>query len=149
MSEQYPGGWMTKSPPTPSGPYQDGAAPGVWTLDQVAYWQKQGLWPIAGNAAPIGLFGGGSASGNTIDQVVFASTSNATDFGDLTVARQSPAACASATRGVWAGSGAAYSNVIDYVEFATKGNASDFGDLPSPTSCWCRRIWYVSPNKTK
>ena len=41
----------------PAGPFQDGAAPGVWTLDQQALWQKQGLWPIAGNAAPIGLFG--------------------------------------------------------------------------------------------
>jgi len=32
----------------PTGPYQNGAAPGVWTLDQVAYWTKQGLWPTAG-----------------------------------------------------------------------------------------------------
>ena len=37
-------------PVAPAGPYENGAAPGVWTLDQVAYWQKQGLWPIAGNA---------------------------------------------------------------------------------------------------
>jgi len=36
-------------PVAPAGPYENGAAPGVWTLDQVAYWQKQGLWPIAGN----------------------------------------------------------------------------------------------------
>ena len=39
-------------PVAPAGPYQNGAAPGVWTLDQVAYWQKQGLWPIAGNVKP-------------------------------------------------------------------------------------------------
>lgn len=38
-------------PVAPAGPYQDGAAPGVWTLDQVAYWQKQGLWPTAGRIA--------------------------------------------------------------------------------------------------
>jgi len=36
-------------PVAPAGPFDTGAAPGVWTLDQVAYWQKQGLWPIAGN----------------------------------------------------------------------------------------------------
>lgn len=36
-------------PVAPAGPYETGAAPGVWTLDQVAYWQKQGLWPLAGN----------------------------------------------------------------------------------------------------
>ena len=33
----------------PAGPLANGAAPGVWTLDQQAFWQKQGLWPIAGN----------------------------------------------------------------------------------------------------
>ena len=33
----------------PTGPYQNSSAPGVWTLDQQAYWQKQGLWPTAGN----------------------------------------------------------------------------------------------------
>ena len=36
----------------PTGPYQNSAAPGVWTLDQQAYWQKQGLWPTAGNIDP-------------------------------------------------------------------------------------------------
>lgn len=50
MSQQWPGGLIRKTPVTPTGPYQNGAAPGVWTLDQVAYWQKQGLWPIAGNS---------------------------------------------------------------------------------------------------
>jgi hypothetical protein len=39
-------------PVAPTGPFQNGRAPGVWTLDQAAYWTKQGLWPIAGNAAP-------------------------------------------------------------------------------------------------
>jgi len=55
-------------PVPPAGPYADGAAPGVWTLDQVAFWNQQGLWPIAGNLAPIGLFGGGNAPTNVIDQ---------------------------------------------------------------------------------
>ena len=38
-------------PVAPAGPYETGAAPGVWTLDQEAYWQKQGLWPTAGTVA--------------------------------------------------------------------------------------------------
>lgn len=42
MSEQYPGGWMTRNPPTPNGT----TAPGLWTLSQQAGYQKQGLWPI-------------------------------------------------------------------------------------------------------
>ena len=45
MSNQYPGGLITKTPVTPAGPSATGAASGVWTLEQAAYWQKQGLWP--------------------------------------------------------------------------------------------------------
>ena len=53
-------------PVPPAGPYQDGAAPGVWTLDQVAFWNQQGLWPTAGNLAPLGVFAGGTgADGST------------------------------------------------------------------------------------
>ena len=52
MSEQYPGGWMTKSPPTPSGPLASDTAPGLWTLSQVAGFVKQGIWPTAGNVPP-------------------------------------------------------------------------------------------------
>lgn len=48
MSKKYPGGIITKSPATPTGPYQTGTAPGVWTMDQASYWIKQNLWPTAG-----------------------------------------------------------------------------------------------------
>ena len=50
MSKKYPGGLITKTPVAPAGPFQDDAASGVWTLSQAAYWQEQGLWPIAGNS---------------------------------------------------------------------------------------------------
>ena len=48
MSERYPGGIITKTPVTPSGPYQNGTAPGIWTLDQQLQFQQQGIWPTAG-----------------------------------------------------------------------------------------------------
>ena len=51
MSNKYPGGFITASPVAPAGPFQDDAASGVWTLSQAAYWQEQGLWPIAGNSS--------------------------------------------------------------------------------------------------
>jgi hypothetical protein len=57
--KDYPGGVIRPTPVVPQGPFQDGAAPGVWTLDRVADYIKQGIWPTAGNVAPIGLFGGG------------------------------------------------------------------------------------------
>ena len=52
MSKQYPGGFITKTPVVPAGPYQCGAASGIWTLDQAMNYTKQGIWPIAGNARP-------------------------------------------------------------------------------------------------
>lgn len=53
MSKTWPGGLIRKTPVTPAGPYQNGAASGIWTLDQAEYWTKQGLWPIAGNTLPV------------------------------------------------------------------------------------------------
>lgn len=118
-------------PVPPAGPFQDGAAPGVWTLDQVAYWQKQGLWPIAGNLA-LGIFGGGSTYSNVIDYINISAPGNATDFGDLITTPEQVSSCSSSTRGIFAGgltSDTTKTNVIQYVTIASTGNATDFGDL--------------------
>ena len=48
MSKRYPGGIITKSPATPTGPFENGTAPGVWTLEQQMQYQQQGIWPTAG-----------------------------------------------------------------------------------------------------
>jgi hypothetical protein len=65
--KQFPGGIVTKNPTAPTGPYETSTAPGIWTLDQVANYIKQGIWPIAGNEAPptvIGqAYGGGFYAG--------------------------------------------------------------------------------------
>ena len=80
------------------------------------------------------LFSGGTTPGtsdyvNTIDYVTTGSTGNATDFGDLTVARSYGSALSSSTRAVYcAGQSPSASNVIDYVTTASTGNATDFGD---------------------
>ena len=68
---------------------------------------------------------------NTIDYVTIASTGNANDFGDITIARRHQGECASSTRGICVG-GFGYSNnlnVIDFISISTLGNAADFGDL--------------------
>jgi hypothetical protein len=49
MSRRWTGGIVRPTPITPTGPLGFGTAPGVWTIDQVAYWLRQGVWPIAGN----------------------------------------------------------------------------------------------------
>ena len=82
-----------------------------------------------------GLFGSGfesPASVNTIDFITIASTGNAQDFGDLTVARRNGrAACSSPTRGIFAAGfvDPANTNTIDFVTIASTGDAIDFGNL--------------------
>ncbi len=49
MSERFPGGVISKTAPVPTGPYENGTAPGIWTLEQQAEFVRQGIWPIAGN----------------------------------------------------------------------------------------------------
>ena len=67
---------------------------------------------------------------NVIDKFPFSSDGNATDVGDLTVARGGAAGQSSSdngyTSGGWAPPG---SNVIDKFAFSSDGNATDVGDL--------------------
>ena len=70
--------------------------------------------------------------GNTIDYITIASTGNATSFGNLSLGRSDPAACADATRGVVGGGyayGYAKTDRIDYITIQTTGNATYFGTL--------------------
>jgi len=82
-----------------------------------------------------GIFAGGRSPSysNIIEYVSIASTGNATDFGDLTVARQlAHQLISSNTRGAFAGglsSSVTYQDTIDYITVASTGNASDFGNL--------------------
>jgi len=102
---------------------------GVWSLKDVLKGVKNGSWPLASR----GVFGGGITSSsytNVVDYVTIQTTGNATDFGDLTAARNELAACSDATRGVFGGGYlGSYTNVLDYVTIQTAGNATDFGDL--------------------
>jgi hypothetical protein len=83
-----------------------------------------------------GVFGGrftpaaNNIAINVIDYITFASTGNATYFGDLTVARAGAFACSNAVRGVFAGGQTPTAvNTIDYITITSIGNAIDFGDL--------------------
>jgi hypothetical protein len=92
-----------------------------------------------------GLFAGGRTSAgsgftsnsNIIDYITIASTGNAIDFGDLTVARGQLAAASSSTTAIFAGgenTSGVRLNTIDYVTIASIGNATDFGDLSAAIS---------------
>ena len=70
---------------------------------------------------------------NVIDFCTIASTGDASDFGDLTAARDGGGVCSSPIRGVCGGGfDSGNSNIIDFVTIASSGvNASNFGDLTS------------------
>jgi len=74
--------------------------------------------------------GGGPPSVNVIEKFPFATDANATDVGDLTVARWGVAGQSSTLSGYTSGGyGTSNSNIIDKFPFASDGNASDVGDL--------------------
>lgn len=80
MSTRYPGGIITKTPVTPAGPNQCGAAPGIWTLDQQLQAQKLGIWPTQGTAVGTkAIF----ALGDTCPMVLGRTTNKYTFSGDV------------------------------------------------------------------
>jgi hypothetical protein len=82
---------------------------------------------------------GGSPTPNSlaqIDTVVFASTGNASDFGDMALNHFRRGSAGNATRGLFAGGGNPNTTdpQIDYVTIATTGTANDYGDLTQTRS---------------
>ena len=109
MSKQYPGGLITKTPVTPAGPYEDGSAPGIWTLEEQAYWKKQGLWPTAGNVPTdlyfnyvTALFHGNGVNAAQNNTFLDSSTNN------FTITRNG-----NTTQGTWSPYGSNWSNFLD------------------------------------
>ena len=66
---------------------------------------------------------------NIINYVTIATTGNAADFGDMTLARNNFMSASSLTRGVISGGNDPFTNLMEYVTIATLGNAADFGDI--------------------
>ena len=83
------------------------------------------------------VFGGGSEGAsannavNTIEYVTIATSSNVTDFGDLTSLRRPRGGVSNNTRGLFGGGYIAPANKaeVDHITIATTGNATDYGDL--------------------
>ena len=136
MTKRYLGNIITQNPTAPAGPYEDGAAPGVWSLAEAFAYNKAGLWPTAGNVAQIALMFGGynsssSSAINNIQQIYMGTSGTSTDFGDLISPVYGSGTASSSTRAVKLG-GTPNDNVRDrmeYVTIASQGNSVDFGDI--------------------
>tara|TARA_R100000664_G_C2735053_1_gene124674 strand:- start:69 stop:1277 length:1209 start_codon:yes stop_codon:yes gene_type:complete len=90
----------------------------------------------ASPAAAIGIFMGGSNGAgsyyNTIQTINIGTTSNASDFGDLTESKEVwDGVAGNATRSIaFGGNANGATNVIEYVNPTSAGNGQDFGDMP-------------------
>ena len=135
MPKRFLGNIMTDAPTAPAGNVENSAASGVWSLQEQYGYRRGNNWPSTDNAAPRGLFFGGETSSNNLINIIqfiqISTASNATDFGDLSVANAKGSATGSSTRSLYSGGtfGSGESNVIEYVTSATLGNTTDFGDL--------------------
>jgi hypothetical protein len=117
----------------PDGNYVNSAASGVWDITEQFDLVKGSNWPSTANPAPRSWFASGrDNSGITasIDTVAFATTGNATDFGDLTTGREKIGGTSSSTRGVFGGgANSGDQETMEYITLATTGSASDFGNF--------------------
>ena len=78
------------------------------------------------------IFNGGyEVPSNTaeIQTVEIATKGDATNFGNLSTARQAGASVANSTRGISAGGNPSQQSVIEYIIMSSGGGANDFGDL--------------------
>ena len=128
--KDWPGGLITKDQVVPAGPLEDGAASGVWTLDQAANYTKQGIWPTQGQILERALIQQ-EGSSYAVSSLNLKSTGNAATFGNLTNSASSSSAVGSATRAVFTSDN--NSNQLVYFTFATLGNSSNFGTIGTPT----------------
>ena len=89
----------------------------------------------SGGDATRGLFIGGEGVTDTIEFITFASTTGATDFGNIGHGNQMRfvAGCSDSTRTIFGGgySGPAAYNIIEFLTTQSTGNGVDFGDLIS------------------
>ena len=98
----------------------------IWDVKEVYKLQRNNTWSRASTGAWFGGFA--PTATNVIQSVNMDSTGNASDFGDLSSAKERNVANASSTRAVVALGGTS-NNTIDYKEFKSTGNTADFGDL--------------------
>ena len=142
MSERFPGGLITKTPVTPSGPYETSTASGIWTLDQQAAYAKQGIWPTAGRFVPDPQFNyvtmllhGDGTNGAQNNTFLDSSTNN------FTITRNG-----NTTQGSFSPYGSNWSanlpaTVISGLQFDRLGTTSSFNFMHNASALWTLEVW--------
>ena len=107
------------------------SASGVWNMTDVYNNRLGGTWPPGPLTGDIGIWGGfvTPSISSSMQYITITSAGNATNFGNLTVARGYVSGLNNAVRGVFAGAQSPILNVMDFITIASTGNGTDFGDL--------------------
>ena len=114
--------WHKKEKPLPTMIGMGGGATG-WMSSAVAAVSFYGDRAVSA---------GGNGPANIIQYFDITSAGNATDFGDLLVARYDLSPSSDGSRGIFSGgANPSVTDTISYVTIASTGNATDFGNLPS------------------
>jgi hypothetical protein len=132
MSKKWPGGIITPIPVAPNG----STAPGIWTLSQQSYWQKQGLWPTVPGAPTIGTATAGDATATVTFSAPSSSGSAAITSYIATSTPGSITGTAAASPITVSGlsNGTAYTFVVQATNGAGTGPASAASNSSSPAA---------------
>lgn len=116
---------------------------GTLTYQYAASGDKSGICGSTYGMIAGGQIGSSFTDSDAIMRMTIATTTTASDFGDLTGTRRYHAGGFNATRAIWGGGASinggasGQTNVIEYVTIDTPGNGADFGDLVSSLSFIC------------
>jgi hypothetical protein len=127
VTRRFLGSIITKNPTEPTSNAQQGAAPGVWTLQQALQYQKAGVWPTQGNGV-VGVehvfnnyvYGGDGTTSNTVTTGIDLSTNDGLVFIKASTGTSASSALYDTVRGVER-------------ELTTSGGNSTNGDSSQPT----------------
>ena len=128
---RWPGRLITKTPVTPGGSSPTASAPGVWTLPEMAYWKKQGLWPDASADAYWGYV-------SFLLSTSSLSNANNNLFVDSSSAFSPVSRNGNPTQGTQTPYGTLWSNYLDGSSYlsAPANSAFAFGTGDFTVECW-------------
>lgn len=113
-------------------------ARGIWGIDEIyknSITHKTFPRGATKTAISLGNVTADETITNAIDTITLETTGNASDFGDLSVARGLGAAFSNAIRTCFGGGQTpSVSDVVDFVNPRSTGNAVDFGNLTAAKS---------------
>jgi hypothetical protein len=130
MSKRYLGNIITDTPTEPAGPYEDSAAPGIWSLDDAYNYRRNDQWPTPGRQFQQGVYVFRISTAQQIQSLdLTQGTADGLEFGDLVADANVPCMTSNSTRAIVHPGVDTSDNSLEYLSIVSGGTAQDFGDL--------------------